>query len=66
MEPIQAALRMQYMWALRTKSSFQIKKKNYPCGKMLLQDRDFSTMDAIKRQFEERWRKKKIVLLIWG
>jgi hypothetical protein len=59
MEPIQAALRKQYMRAQRTKSSFQIKKKNYPCGKMLRQDRDFSMTDAIKRQFEDRWRREK-------
>jgi hypothetical protein len=35
------------MRAQRTKSWFQI-KKNYPCGKMLRQVRDFSTIDAIK------------------
>jgi hypothetical protein len=33
---------------------------------MLRQDRDFSTIDAIKRQFEEQWRREKIVLFIWG
>jgi hypothetical protein len=38
------------MCAQRNKSSFQIKKINYPCGKMLRQDRDFSTIDAIKRR----------------
>jgi hypothetical protein len=63
-QAIQAALRQQYMRAQRTKS-FQI-LKNYPCGKMLHQDRDFSTIDAIKRQIEERWRRKKIVLFVWG
>jgi hypothetical protein len=26
------------------------------------QDRDFSTIHAIKRQFEERWRREKIVI----
>ena len=29
---------------------------------MLRQDRDFSTIDAEKRQFEERWRRGKIVI----
>jgi hypothetical protein len=33
---------------------------------MLRQDRDFSTIDAIKRQFKERWRREKIVLFIYG
>jgi hypothetical protein len=64
MEPIQAALRKQYARALNHR--FKLKKKNYPCGKMLRQDRDFSTIDAIKRQFEDRWRRGKIVLFIWG
>jgi hypothetical protein len=59
-QAIQVALRQEYMHAQRTKSSFQI-LKNYPCGKMLHQDRDFSMIDAIKR-----WRRQKIVLFIWG
>jgi hypothetical protein len=46
-QPIQAALRQQYTRAQRTKSSFQIKKKNYPRGKMLRQDSDFSAIDEI-------------------
>jgi uncharacterized LabA/DUF88 family protein len=36
-------------------------KKNYQCGKMLRQDRDFSTIGAGKRQFEEQWRRGKSV-----
>jgi hypothetical protein len=58
MEPIQVALRKQYMHVQRTKPSLQI-LKNYQCGKMLRQDRDFSTLDAGKRQIEERWRREK-------
>jgi hypothetical protein len=46
-QAIQAALRKQYTHAQHTKSSFQI-FKNYPCGKMLRQDRDFSMIDVIK------------------
>jgi hypothetical protein len=52
------ALWKQYTRAQRTKPSLQI-KKNYQCGKMLRQDRDFSTIDAGKRQFEERRRREK-------
>jgi hypothetical protein len=37
-------------------------KKNYQCGKILRQDRDFSTLDAVKRQFEERWRRENSVI----
>jgi hypothetical protein len=33
---------------------------------MLRQDRDFSTIGAGKRQFEEQWRREKIVLLFMG
>jgi hypothetical protein len=33
---------------------------------MLRQDRDFSMIDAIKRQFEDWWRQEKIVLFTWG
>jgi hypothetical protein len=33
---------------------------------MLHQDRDFSMIDAIKRQFKDRLRREKIVLFIWG
>jgi hypothetical protein len=33
---------------------------------MFRQDRDFSTIDAGKRQFEEQWRREKIVLFMWG
>jgi hypothetical protein len=51
-QAIQVALRQQYVHAQPTKSLFQI-LKNYPCGKMLRQDRDFSMIDAIKRQFED-------------
>jgi hypothetical protein len=57
-QAIQAALRKQYTRAQHTKSSFQI-LKNYPCGKMLRQERDFSMIKAIKRQFEDRWRQEK-------
>jgi hypothetical protein len=32
---------------------------------MLRQDRDFSMIDAIKRQFEDRWKWEKIVLFMW-
>jgi hypothetical protein len=58
MEPIHVALRKQYTHAQRTKSSLQI-LKNYQYGKMLRQDRDFSMIDAGKRQFEERCRREK-------
>jgi hypothetical protein len=60
-QAIQAALRQQYMRAQRTESSFQILKK-LPCEKILRQDRDFSMIDAIKRQFEDRWRQEKSVI----
>jgi hypothetical protein len=33
---------------------------------MLPQNRDFSMIDAIKQQFEDQWRREKIVLFIWG
>jgi hypothetical protein len=41
------ALRKQYTRAQRSKPSLQI-LKNYQCGKMLRQNRDFSTIDAGK------------------
>ena len=49
----------------RTKSSFQI-LKNYPCGKMLRQDRDFSMIDAIKQQFEKQWSRGKNNVIYMG
>jgi hypothetical protein len=62
MEPIQVALRKQ---CTHSALNHRFKFKNQ-CGKMLRQDRDFSTIGAGKRQFEEQWRQEKIVLFIWG
>jgi hypothetical protein len=41
-------------------------KKNYQCGKMLRQDRDFSSIDAGNRQFDERWRREKNSVIYMG
>jgi hypothetical protein len=65
MEPIQVALRKQCTHSALN-HRFKFKNKNYQCGKILRQDRDFSTIGAGKRQFEEQWRREKIVLFIWG
>jgi hypothetical protein len=65
MEPIQVALRKQYTHSALN-HRFKFKKKNYQWGKMLRQDRDFSTIGVGKRQFEEQWRREQIVLFIWG
>jgi hypothetical protein len=65
MEPIQVALRKQCTHSALN-HRFKFKKRNYQCGKMFRQDCDFSTIGAGKRQFEEQWKREKIVLFIWG